>query len=181
MALASAGAGFPSVSSWSTVTAADLAGLTNPGTATSTTWPSAALALFVPLPVLARPRTMVKAWWINGTVAAGNVDVGIYTISGTTATRVVASTAEAQGTVSTLQVAAAFTSTTLQPGVQYYGAMSCSLGTATVWRTLAVNPLVRALGCYQAATSHPLPSTATVVAVANQVLPAFGFSEVAAI
>jgi hypothetical protein len=143
-------------------------------------WPTALKAMFYPVR-LSQPRTYVKAWWVNGATAAGNVDVGIYTLSGTTLTRVAASTAEAQGTISTLQVAATFPTTTIGPGL-YYLAMSCSLATATVLRTTAgAAAFLRVAGAFQALTSHPLPTTATSVAISSNYLPLFGFSEQAAI
>jgi hypothetical protein len=146
------------------------------GTASSSTWPTANTALFFPVR-LSQARTYVKAWWLNGATAAGNVDVGIYTIAGTTATRVVASTAVAQAGVSAMQVAGTFTTTTIGPGL-YYLAMACSLATATVWRApIQVQFPARAAGCYQAATAHPLPASITVVAFTNNLIPVFGFSE----
>jgi hypothetical protein len=146
------------------------------GTPSSAVWPTAATAFFYPV-YLSQPRTYTKAWWLNGATAAGNVDVGIYTISGTTATRVVASTAAAQAGVSAMQVAGTFTTTTIGPGL-YYLAMACSLATATVWRSpMQVAFFSRAAGAYQAATAHPLPASITVVAFTNIILPIFGFSE----
>ena len=150
------------------------------GNGASSAWPIAAKAYFVPVR-LSQPRTYVKAWWINGATAAGNVDVGIYTLSGTTLTRVVASTAEAQGTISTVQVAATFATTTIGPGL-YYLAMSCSLATATVWRVSLSAPFMRGLGVFQAVSSHPLPTTATAAVISGTTtLPVFGFSEQAVI
>jgi hypothetical protein len=149
------------------------------GAAASAVYPTANLAIFVPVR-LSQPRTYVKAWWLNGATAAGNVDVGIYTLSGTTLTRVVASTAEAQAGVSAMQVAAAFTTTTIGPGV-YYLAISCTLGTATFWRSVASVISLRTMGCFQAATSSPLPATATAAVITNAYLPIFGFSELATV
>ncbi len=134
------------------------------------------VAYFFPVQ-LSQARTYTKAWWINGATVAGNVDAGIYTISGTTATRVVASTAEAQAGVSTIQVAATFTTTTIGPGL-YYLAMSMSATTATVWRCpTQVAYINRAGGCYQAGAAHPLPASITVVTFTNVLIPVFGFSE----
>lgn len=147
--------------------------------AASAVWPTANKAFFYPVQVT-RPRTYVKAWWLNGATAAGNVDVGIYTISGTTATRVVASTAQAQAGASVMQVATTFTTTTIGPGL-YYFAMSCSLATATVWK-LSLNATVsRPFGCFEAVTSHPLPATATVTVFTASHIPAFGFSELSTV
>jgi len=148
--------------------------------ASSATFSVAASAYFVPVR-LTQTRTYTKAWWLNGATAAGNVDVGIYTRVGTTLTRVVASTAEAQGTVSTMQVAAAFASTTLTPGL-YYLAISCTLNTATFWQTGGGSaPSLRAQGVFQTATASPLPTTATAAICTATRIPVFGFSESAAV
>ena len=173
-------AGKPDPMVLSTVTA-DLIGLSDVGggSSTSALWPTALKAMFYPVR-LSQPRTYVKAWWLNGNTAAGNVDVGIYTLSGTTMSRVVASTAEAQGTVSTMQVAATFTTTTIGPGL-YYLAMSCSLATATMWRNSLSVQQARQGGIFMAVTSHPLPSTTTAALTTSGIVPVFGFSEVAAI
>lgn len=137
--------------------------------------PTAAKAYFYPVR-LTQPRTYTKAWWLNGATAAGNVDVGIYTVSGTTATRIVASTAEAQGTISVMQVAGTFTTTTIGPGL-YYIALSASLGTATFVRAQVGIIHARGLGVFEAATAHPLPSSITVTQILTTYGPAFGFSE----
>lgn len=138
--------------------------------------PVAGNAYFFPVR-LGRSRTYTKAWWLNGATAAGNVDVGIYTIAGTTATRIVASTAEAQAGISAMQVAAAFTTTTLRPGL-YYIALAASLGTATFWRAqTGAASYLRPLGCFTAASAHPLPATATVTAMTATYVPVFGFAE----
>lgn len=151
----------------------------NGASAGSAVWPGVARAMFYPVR-LSQPHTYVKAWWLNGATAAGNVDVGIYTLSGTTLTRVVASTAEAQGTVSTMQVAATFTTTTIGPGL-YYLAMSCSLATATVWRVSLAAREARLGGVFTVTTAHPLPSSTTATVTGSGVVPVFGFSELAAI
>ena len=147
----------------------------------SAVWPTANTAFYYPvyLPV---SRTFVKAWWLNGATAAGNVDVGIFTISAATATLVVASTAEAQAGVSAMQVATTFASTTLAPGL-YYLAMSMSLITGTRFGAAAQATLLKSMGCYQRATAHPLSTNGAgvVVAMANSTVPVFGFSERAAI
>lgn len=172
--------GFPSPQVLSTMTddIAKLCAWTTGGGGTAA-WPSANAAYFYPVRIDQR-RTYTKAWWLNGTAVNGNTDVGIYTIAGTTATRVVASTVEAQAGTSAMQVAATFTETTLNPGI-YWLAMSCSLGTASAWRAAPTVNALRSMACFQAAASHPLPSTATVVAITAAFVPVFGFSELASI
>lgn len=150
------------------------------GNAASAGYPAANLAIFVPVRI-SQPRTYVSAWWLNGATAAGNVDVGLYTMSGTTLTRVAASTAEAQSGVSAMQVAATFPSTTVGPGL-YYLALSCTSATATFWKTAPQTTIARDLGVFQAAASSPLPSTATAAAWSQTLfVPVFGLSELSTI
>jgi hypothetical protein len=137
-------------------------------------WVGAGTAYFFPIRIDA-PHTYTKAWWVNGGTAAGNVDVGIYTLSGVTLTRVVASTAVAQAGINNIQVATTFTTTTIGPGL-YYLAMACSLATATVWKTVPSTHVQKSAGTFQTAAAHPLPATATAAATAAH-MPLFGFSE----
>lgn len=148
-------------------------------TGVSAAYSGASTAYFVPVRV-SQTRTYTKAWWINGATAAGNVDVGIYTRAGTTLTRVVASTAEAQGTISVMQVAATFTATTLTPGL-YYLAISCTSASATFWSFGSYSAGLRSGGVFQTATASPLPTSATAALTTAVRVPIFGFSESAAI
>lgn len=158
------------------VSAAQWAG----GTGGSTVIGTINAAIFAPVRLTGR-HTYNKAWWLNGATANGNVDVGIYTLSGTTLTRVVASTAEAQGTVSTLQVAAAFTPTTIGPGL-YYLAISVTSATATFWRaSLGSAANMRVAGTFYATSVSPLPTSCTAAVAAKVIVPVFGFSESATI
>jgi len=146
-------------------------------TGASAVWPGAGNAYYYPI-FVPDARTFTKAWWLNGATAAGNVDVGIFTIAGTTATLVAASTAVAQAGISAIQVATTFGPVTLTPGL-YYLAMSMSLATGTRWGSAPSFRLTRIAGCYQRVSAHPL-STAGAGAVAqigSSVLPVFGFSE----
>lgn len=124
-------------------------------------------------------RTYTTAWWINGAAVAGNVDVGVWTVSGTTATRVAASTAVAQSGISSFQPTT-FPTTTLTPGLYYLG-IGCSSTTAAFWRgAFGATPVLRALGVYQMTGEHPqTASPGTVAAVATANLPIFGISEFA--
>ena len=150
------------------------------GNGATSAW-TANLAVFVPVRLTQR-HTYIKAFWVNGSAVAGNVDVGIYTLSGTTLTRVVASTAEAQATINVLQVATTFTTTTIGPGV-YYLALSSTSTTSQFWRGGTQSITGNAIaGAFQVATASPLPTTATTAAAGTQfVVPVFGFSENAAI
>ena len=141
-------------------------------------WPTAALAYFFPVR-LTRARTYVRAFWLNGATAAGTVDVGVYTIAGTTATRIASCGPQTQAGVSALQI---FTPTafTIGPGL-YYLAMSCSLGTATVWRSAGGSNAPFRPFCYQATSQSTLGATPTVASFGGTTIPVFGFSELASL
>lgn len=147
--------------------------------AASAIYPVANVAYFYPV-TLTAPRTFQKAFWVNGTAVAGNVDVGIYTLSGTTMTRVVASTAEAQATVSVMQVATTFTPTTVGPG-RFYWAISCTSITAQFWRMVLNLNVLRSMGAYQSAAQSPLPPSCTVAATTQTNVQVFGFSELSTV
>lgn len=149
------------------------------GGGASAVYPGPNVALFFPV-LLAGGHTYNSAFWLNGATVAGNVDVGIYTISGATATRVVASTAEAQAGISDIQIPTAFAATSIGPGL-YYLAISCTVNTATFWRASIGGSVLRRAGCFRATASSPLPATATVASASDSYVPIFGFSESATI
>jgi hypothetical protein len=142
----------------------------------SSTFALANTAYLVPVD-LADPHTFDTAWWINGAAVAGNVDVAIWTVSGTTATRVAASTAVAQATISALQ-STTFPTTTIGPGLYYIG-IGCSSTTAAFWRgTFGTQAVNKGLGMYQVSSGHPAPASGTVATIATSNVPVFGLSEV---
>lgn len=175
MTLSAPALGLPDPPVLSTMTDALTAALAAGAAAgVSGTWPSANAAYFFPVRIADR-RTYTTAWWLNGATAAGNIDVGLYTIAGSTATRVVATGAVAQAGVSAIQTSA-ITSTTVAPGL-YYLTMSCSSASSTMWRGGSSTTLLRASGVCQMAAAHPLPASGTVTAMGTFVVPVFGLSE----
>lgn len=141
----------------------------------SAVWPANNEGLFFPVYV-DQPRTYVKAWWMNGQVAAGNVDLGVYTLAGTTMTRIASTGAIAQAGVSAMQVAN-IGPVTLAAGL-YYLALSCSLATATMQRATPNLTLIKAIGAYQNLAAHPLGTPLTVVTIGTGgIVPVFGLSE----
>lgn len=142
--------------------------------AASALYPTAALGIFVPVR-LSQRRTFIRAFWLNGSVVAGNADLGVYTISGTTATRLQSVGATAQAGVSTVQTVTI--SWTLDPGLYYLAFSSSDATTAQYWRAAPNGTIARQCGLYQAATQSPLAATPTVVADATAYVPFFGLSE----
>lgn len=136
--------------------------------------------IFIPLPILDRPRTYATAFWLNGITIAGNIDVGVYTIAGTVATKVAATAATLQATASVMQTVAL--AVTLQAGVQYYLAMGASAATSTHWASSGGGgTTTKSLGCYQATTGHPMSggATITVASGSGMTVPVFGLAELA--
>lgn len=132
----------------------------------SAVWPTANLARFCPI-IIDRPVVVTKMGWINGTVVAGNVDIGIYDYE--SKAKLVGAGSTAQATVSALQIVD-ITDTTLLPGV-YYFAMVMSSTTATVVRVTPHQTILTAAGCGQMATTIPLPTTLTYTAVSSSLMP----------
>lgn len=146
--------------------------------AASALYPTAALGLFVPMRLTQR-RTYVRAWWLNGTAVAGNACLGVYTISGTTATQLQTTGATAQAGVSTMQTVTI--SWTLDPGLYYLAFSHSEATTGQYWRAVFSGVVGRTNGLYQAASQSPLAASPTVVAFSSTLLPYFGLAEQAVI
>ena len=140
------------------------------GTVANAVWPAANLAIYIPFRVSA-PVLVTQMFTTNGSTVAGNVDIGIYDVAGT---RLVSSGATAQSGTSALQ-AYDITDTLLAPG-QFYLACSLSDGTATIARVATSAQFLRAFGCAQEASAHPLPATATFATMAQAYLPIIGLT-----
>lgn len=140
----------------------------------SSTWPSANLALGVPLN-LDRDYTITTLWWANGAAVAGNVDVGIYTLSGA---RLTSSGSIAQAGTNVVQPFALGTPLTVPAGA-YMMFLACSSTTSQFWRhgTTAVRN-AKMLGMVQLSGAIPLPAQATFTATASTYLPLFGITRV---
>lgn len=133
--------------------------------ASSTVWPAANRAIFVPFLVFAR-LTLVKLVVFNGSVASGNVDVGVYDATGNL---LVSSGSTAQVGTSAAQVFDV-TDTVLLPGNYYFAvAMNGTTGTTSA-RTSAV-VVQQGYGVLSQSAAFPLPSTATFAAAQDAYLP----------
>lgn len=136
-------------------------------------WPSANLAIFVPVRI-GYPFTAVKMFWINGaTVGTNSVDVGIYDNQGN---RLVNSGGTVTAGATGIQIVS-ITSTTLEPGL-YYMAMAANGTTDTSLRggTGGIATPWALVGAYQMATAYTLPSTATFAQMAQTTMPIIGMS-----
>lgn len=124
---------------------------------------------------LPEPLVVAKVWWYNGATANGNVDVGVYSEDG----RLLLSAGlTAQGTVSVLQEVD--TADTILGRGRFYMALSTSSATGTFFCVGASNAtnlqLLKAAGCWQAASASALPATITFAALAVALVPVCGIS-----
>ena len=97
-------------------------------TPASAAWPVANTAYYFPFTV-ADTVTFTRGHLYNGATATGNVDIGIYSESGT---RLASTGATAQAGTSAVQTIAFTASVTLTPG-RYYMGLSLSSATGTVF------------------------------------------------
>ena len=134
------------------------------------TWPANDDAIFVPVRVT--ERCLVKVLWcMNGGVASGNIDVGIYTPDGT---RIVSGGGVAQSGTSNPQNFD-ITDTVLDVG-DFLIALALSSTVGTAFRAAASVEYMKAFGCYKVASAYPLPATVTLATPDAAYLPNFGFT-----
>ena len=115
-----------------------------------------------------KPLRVTTATWYVG-AAAGNVDAGIGTISGTTFTLLGSTGATAASGTNARQSAALTSAVSLMPDRDYYIALSVSnVDTLTVGRFVNLNALF-GIDCYYKASEQPLTTGVTVSAGTNSV------------
>lgn len=118
-------------------------------------WPSANLAIYVPVRV--RSRVIVtQLWYGNAGTATGNYDIGLYDAAGTALLRR-GTTAK---TTSPVEIVWDCTDTTIGPGI-YYLALASDSATDTFHRLAPAAPITAALGVLSEASGFVLPATAT--------------------
>ncbi len=138
---------------------------------TSTVWPSANLAIFIPFFLPIR-MTLQNLFWTNGTVISGNVDCGIYTADGV---RIASTGSTAQTGTSTGQFVSV-TPVSFGPGL-YYLSLSVDNVTATIGGGTNGNlALMKTVGLAEAASSFPLPANVTLATISNDFVPLCGAS-----
>lgn len=140
------------------------------------TWPAANRAIYVPFYVADTP-TMVGGWILNGTVASGNLDIGIYKAG----TRLVSMGSTAMSGTSALQLFN--TADTALTAGWHYMAMACDNVTATIGAWNITNNYARGFGLLMEESAFPLPATMTGVAITTATLavPTFGLSQLTTI
>jgi|KBSMisStaDraftv2_1062788.scaffolds.fasta_scaffold73611_3 hypothetical protein len=149
------------------------------GTAASALWPGSGYAVFVPVRITQR-RTYQRAWWCNGSAVAGNADLGVYTISGTTGTRLQSIGATAQAGTSALQQVTI--NWTFDPGLYYLAFSHSEATTGQYWRAQPNATAGRISGIYNVASGQSPLAASPTVAIYNQTyIPLFGLSESAVI
>lgn len=140
----------------------------------SAAW-TANLLYFVPFSIAA-PIKVSRFFWHNGSTVAGNTDVGIYTLDGTTKLGSTGSTANS-GT-STIQIVDV-TDFYLPRNSILWLALGSDSGTQTYFRlNLPAAVLLGVLGHNQQSSgwSSGLPSSITFTAPTGTNLPLFGFT-----
>lgn len=139
-------------------------------TRSTITWPSANLAIFIPIRIV-EVVTVKKMWWFNGTVT-GNVDVGIYSES---QVRLVSSGSTAASGNSALQIID-ITDTVLTPA-RYYMAMAVNNNTDTFVGTSTASALtLQSIGPLEQTSAFALPDPATFAKITQTILPDFGLT-----
>ncbi len=137
----------------------------------SAIWPVANRAYFFVFEV-SSPIIVTQAWTYNGTVVSGNIDMGVYSLTGTL---LVSSGTTVHAGLSVLQ-SVGLTDTALPPGL-YWMALAVNNITATFfrWSTAAIQWQIP-VGVQQMATAFPLPATATFANPTTTFVPCFGLS-----
>ena len=115
--------------------------------------------------------TAVSMFCVNGGTVSGNVDVGLYSASGS---RLVSSGSTAQAGINNLQ-SFDITDTILAPG-RYFLALAVDNVTGTYFAYTTVRSIMKAVGVLSQATAFPLPATATFGVLAQTRLPLVGLS-----
>lgn len=136
----------------------------------SAAWPAANRAFACPL-YLDFDYPMQRMWWVNGSTAAGNVDIGIYDARNNL---LLSSGATAQAGTSAFQYV---TKQALLRRGAYWLALSLSSTSGTLQRSNTLSTAVLRLSGYaQMASAHPLPATLVPAAMASTFFPCFGIT-----
>lgn len=140
------------------------------GVAASGAWPSANLALYIPV-AIPFPYPIARMFWVTGGTATGNVDVGIYRAD---LTKVVSTGAVGLGSTNATNYV---TVSLLLPPGDYYLGISLSSGSGTTFRTTVIGANSgRQFGFLQQSTAHPLPNPMVPATWAQSYTPLFGMT-----
>lgn len=134
----------------------------------SVTWPTANLALVLPL-IVDVPTLVKRLWTSNGAAAAGNLDIGLYRYD---LSLIVSSGTTAQsGTLGPQYLNIA---DTLLPVGRYYLALVMDGTTGTITRVATNQSQLRAVGAFQMASAFVLPDPLVPAALAQDIYPIIG-------
>jgi len=141
----------------------------------SQTWSSLAgaanVAIYMPIYFNA-PGIITKLWMQNGSTAAGNVDVGLYTcVAGLPAARVVSAGSTAQAGTNVLQEFNITDYVVAYPQILFI-AVAADATTTTMWSGSVGAMIGRACGLARQTSAFPLPATATPGTLAQGQIPA---------
>lgn len=143
---------------------------------TSGVWPAANDAIFVPF-ILPQPTLVQRLFTTNGTVASGNIDIGLYTVDGA---RIVSSGSTVMVGASALQF---FDIADIVLGSgKYYMALALDNTTASIRRSTMGGNVLRTqeMGLVKSTSAFPLPASPTFTAMTAAYTPWIGL-EVAGI
>lgn len=144
--------------------------LTGGGAPSSAAWPAANDAIFIPIAISQKIVTK-QLFFINGSVASGNLDIGLYTQDGY---RLVSSGSSLQtGTNAPQRIA--ISEISLSPG-RYYMAAALDNGVGTVFRSNLTTLRLQEIGIAKMETAFPLPTIATFATVTSGLLPTMGLT-----
>lgn len=145
----------PGVQHWHSIDTITAGPIAPQAVATAGAWPSANLAIYVP--VIVRHRVVVKKlWYSNENTATGNYDIGLYDAGGTALLRKGSTAKTTTGGV----IAWDCTDTTIGPGF-YFLALASDSSTDTFTRYSTAVFYTQALGVYSEASGFALPASAT--------------------
>lgn len=132
----------------------------------SNPYPLANRAYYLPFH-LDQPIIVTKLWWINGTTASGNVDIGIYDSA---FTRIVSAGSTPQVGTSVIQ-SVDITDTLIGPG-DFYIAISMDNITGTIFALSSSGGIPRgqAMGTLIQASAFPLPANGNPVAAVSAIV-----------
>jgi hypothetical protein len=138
----------------------------------SVAWGTASLAFYTPMHIpFSYP--VKNLFWYNFATLSGTVDAGVYNDD---LTRVCSTGAITQAGATALQFNVPVTEVILQPG-NYYFALVSSSATATLASMNSGSATHnRELGCFQQASSSPLPASAVITATATARIPLIGIT-----
>ncbi len=145
-----------------------------PSTPTSTVYPIANLAIYVPV-WLAYPMLVNQAWWVNGATltSSPHADIGLYA---QTLKKLYTMGSTVMSGTNAIQVTD-ITDMWLAPG-PYYIAFACDQTTNATLFASAVGNLMFTIACgiKQQATAFALPTNPTLATATQDYIPMFGFS-----